>query len=529
MPFEKDLQNSRVYKRVACRSSALSLTDSARLRGMSSLFSDTTLDKVSKVSFISLPVSYKELTNSDCYETKAVSCRSLSNQGNPEGSHQREHDIFRSLVAPKADEILVVGVHVGMKSTAVSYVKIPYETEDYAMHILEWPGSNDRLVRRVPTAVTYEVGRRRNISWGFECPADCNVGSSRAVRDRFTAYLDPRMLSLAHQALTKDKFESLEDVEMWFEDFLRSLYKHTARSLTEFFKIDDWRTYKVEYAFSVPTVWEDSGTVISFFRAILERAGFGETVEHSISTELTEEEAIAKYASMDVKLQEGNILLVLNDGERSESIPAFEVISLEILKGPDGKNFKIPKLKMLKFAYGGPSYSINIDHVFEDEVKRRLKLIPEDSFPYSLQCIADGLLETFQVFVRSETEALDDFEKIELRLPFVPREFYHADARIRDGRMLFTIGEIWCMYDKSLGSLFSFLNWLKSFKQISHLVISGNRISFPYVQKRVREYLGKEAQVNLIICKCPDLAVSNGLILDRMGSITQSLSSHGNT
>jgi hypothetical protein len=102
MPFEKDLQNSRVYKRVTCRSSASSLTDSARLRGMSSLFSDTTLDKVSKVSFISLPVSCKELANSDCYETKAVSCENLSNQGNPEGSHQREHDIFRSLVAPKA-------------------------------------------------------------------------------------------------------------------------------------------------------------------------------------------------------------------------------------------------------------------------------------------------------------------------------------------------------------------------------------------------------------------------------------------
>jgi hypothetical protein len=131
---------------------------------------------------------------------------------------------------------------------------------------------------------------------------ECNVGSSRAIRDRFTAYLDPRMLSLAHQALTKDEFDSFEDVEMWFEDFLRSLYKHTARSLTEFFEIDDWRAHKVEYVFSVPTEWKDSGAVISIFRAILERAGFGETVEHSISTELTEEEAIVKYASMDVKL-----------------------------------------------------------------------------------------------------------------------------------------------------------------------------------------------------------------------------------
>ena len=118
MPFEKDLQKSRVYKRVAHRSSASSLTDSARLRGMSSLFSDTTLDKVSKVSFISLPVSFKELANSDCYETKAIGCRSVSNQGNPEGSHQCEHDIFRSLVVPKVvNEKLVVGVHIGMKWT----------------------------------------------------------------------------------------------------------------------------------------------------------------------------------------------------------------------------------------------------------------------------------------------------------------------------------------------------------------------------------------------------------------------------
>jgi hypothetical protein len=94
-----------------------------------------------------------------------------------------------------------------------------------------------------------------------------------------------------------------------------------------------------------------------------------------------------------------------------------------------------PSLRLL----GGPSYSINIDHVFEDEVKRRLKLIPEDSFPYSLQCIADSLLRDFQIITRCGTEELDELMKIWLRLPSVPRGFYHADARIRDGRMVFTM------------------------------------------------------------------------------------------
>ena len=198
------------------------------------------------------------------------------------------------------------------------------------MHIREWPGLHDRMIGRVPTVVAYEAGRRRNTSWGFECPMGFMFGSSRAVRDKFTLYLDPTLLSLVHQVYTEDIFGSLEDVEMWFEDFLRSLYKHIVRYFIEFFKINDWKSYNVEFVFSVPIIW-DSSAVIPSFRAILARAGFGEAEEHTISTELTEEEAMAKYASMGVKLQEGNILLVLDDGERSKV--RFPTSSKEKLAG----------------------------------------------------------------------------------------------------------------------------------------------------------------------------------------------------
>ena len=55
-----------------------------------------------------------------------------------------------------------------------------------------------------------------------------------------------------------------------------------------------WDDLNIEFLFSVPTTWKPNPTV-ERFRTIVQRAGFGRAINHTVSIGLTEAEAAAVH------------------------------------------------------------------------------------------------------------------------------------------------------------------------------------------------------------------------------------------
>ena len=163
--------------------------------------------------------------------------------------------------------------------------------------ISEWPGSTDRIVKKVPTALYYSAGNRRPKKWGFECPPPGSTEHGTMVRDCFKLYLVEEYFQKTLGSLGDHAPGNFEDVQMWFEDFLTALYQEIKKYISEKLKLDDWRAVKVEYLFSVPTTWDNHPEALEMFKAIAAKAGFGESEEHSIQIPLSEAEAAAVYTA----------------------------------------------------------------------------------------------------------------------------------------------------------------------------------------------------------------------------------------
>jgi len=114
-----------------------------------------------------------------------------------------------------------------------------------------------------------------------------------AVKDMFKFYLDKTFL--------RDKFEgnfeaapgNLDDVVLWFGDFLRELYAHIKKYLQDIWKVD-FNLTKVEYIFGLPTSWKDNYKLVQLFRSTAVEAGFR---TDNIILDLTEAEASAIFTA----------------------------------------------------------------------------------------------------------------------------------------------------------------------------------------------------------------------------------------
>ena len=64
----------------------------------------------------------------------------------------------------------------------------------------------------------------------------------------------------------------MKEVEKWYEDYLRLLYRHIEFKLNPELLRTSWHNAKIEFIFSVPTTWKPP--TVEKFRAVAERAGF---------------------------------------------------------------------------------------------------------------------------------------------------------------------------------------------------------------------------------------------------------------
>ncbi|OCK89975.1 uncharacterized protein K441DRAFT_581770 [Cenococcum geophilum 1.58] len=375
-------------------------------------------------------------------------------------------------------ELIIVGIDLGLTYTGVAFYPSGDDTTTVAV-ISEWPGSTDRIVKKVPTALYYSAGNRRPKKWGFECPPPGSTEHGMMVKDRFKLYLVEEFFQKTLGGLGDHAPGNFEDVQMWFVDFLTALYKEIKKCISEKLELDDWRAARVEYLFSVPTTWDNHPEVLEMFKAIAAKAGFGESEEHSVQISLSEAEAAAVYTAASQRnrhlvgvpaksasladdlsrLRQGDTVLVCDAGGGTTDVAVLKVSSIKRFVGPEG----------------------------EEEITELGQL-----------------------------DCVDDLN----------RSYSNADAKIRDGRMVFSLEEIRSMFDTQITEIFKLIDkQLENLKAghpsevVSHFVISGGLGSSQYVQDRIKEHYEYDPhgkKIKILISTHPQLVVCKGLVLDRL-------------
>jgi hypothetical protein len=158
--------------------------------------------------------------------------------------------------------------------------------------IQRWPGTN-MLENKVPTRLAYKAGNSRIHSWGFACPSLEDVGPGMGVKELFKFFLDKPTLVECFKKNPKATPGTFRDVVLWYTDFLTALYGHIVTHLKDPPWLVDCNSTKIEYIFSLPTLWKDKDKVLGDFEEIVKEAGFGTDENCSVVVGLTEGEASA--------------------------------------------------------------------------------------------------------------------------------------------------------------------------------------------------------------------------------------------
>lgn len=186
--------------------------------------------------------------------------------------------------------------------TLIEYSGVAYANlsigSDSIKWIQKWPGRSQANENKVPTTIVYPKNESIPCSWGFlseMSPERTAVGKD--YKNWFKTYLDPLRLN---QAQFSDRYgtpKSNAEVEKYYTDYLRLLYRHVETKLGPEIQGATWQQAKIEFVFAVPTTW--SPTVVETFRTVIYRAGFGSWPGHNVSMGLTEAEAAAVHTSIE--------------------------------------------------------------------------------------------------------------------------------------------------------------------------------------------------------------------------------------
>jgi hypothetical protein len=111
------------------------------------------------------------------------------------------------------------------------------------------------------------------------------------VKDMFKFYLDNSYQRDGSGRNFEDAPDTLDDVALWYKDFLTALYDH----IIDYLQNDlDLKSTTVEFIFSLPTSWNDKSKLARIFREIVSNTGFG---VDNVIMRLTEGEAAAVFTA----------------------------------------------------------------------------------------------------------------------------------------------------------------------------------------------------------------------------------------
>jgi hypothetical protein len=369
-------------------------------------------------------------------------------------------------------------------------------------------------------------------SWGFlsESAAETSA-EDKDYKEWFKTSLDPSKLAQKQAEDPESAPSSLQEVEKWYEDYLRKMYEYLAFKLgSELAPGIEWETAKIEFIFSVPTTWPVI-PVVENFKRIVHRSGFGVHASHSVSIGLTEAEAAAVHVSTEAPgiFRERDILLVCDAGGGTTD--------LSVLRVTNTVNQSI-SLQQLDVVFGETIGSAAIDYEFEKLVARRLNaahaisplpILPEDA-AWEMMKSRD-----FQA-VKCEYGSPDDTPLFSIGIPRAPHTYTNLDpeVRIKGGEMTFEREDLQTLFDKQIAKLCRLIDTqlqalYQKFpnEQVAHLVLSGGLGNSAYVQSRLRAHyaatkLPNAAEVRVRVAPDPQLAVCKGLVVDRVRKLLTS-------
>ena len=243
----------------------------------------------------------------------------------------------------------------------VSYANLSIGSE-YVKWIQKWPGRSQANENKVPTIVVYPNHTTVPSSWGFL--SETVTEQNKVFKDWFKTHLDPVRLALAQIQDPEDAPRSIEEVEKYYTDYLRLLYRHIESKLASDIEGATWQHASIEFIFSVPTTWEPE--VVERFRNIVQQAGFGSYPSHQMDIGLTEAEAAAVHTSVEASgiFKERDVLLVCDAGGGTTD--------LSVLRATDTTGETL-SLEQLDVVYGDSIGSAAIDAGFEKLVRARLE------------------------------------------------------------------------------------------------------------------------------------------------------------
>lgn len=419
--------------------------------------------------------------------------------------------------------------HLG---TGVGYSNLSLGNEAVRW-VQKWPGRFQANENKVPTVIVYPAGSREPSSWGFLSETAAETGAQdKEYKEWFKTALDPDTLREMQMEDPEGSPSSLQEVEMWYGDYLRKMYEYLAYKLGSELSGVSWEEAKIEFIFSVPTTWAPVPTVENFKR-IVNNAGFGYYPQHTVTIGLTEAEAAAVHVSTEAPgiFRENDILLVCDAGGGTTDLSVLKVT---------GTTSQATSLQQLDVVFGETIGSAAIDYEFERIVMQRL-ILAHTTAPLPIDP-ADAAWEMmksrdFQA-VKCEYGAPDDTPLFSIAIPYVPYTYSNPDpeVRIRHGEMMFERGDLQRLFDKQIAKLFRLIDsQLRSLhqkfpdEQVAHLVLSGGLGNNAYVQSQLRRHYARtsipNAQlISVRIAPDPQLAVCKGLVSDRVRKLLTSRS-----
>ncbi|KAF8534151.1 hypothetical protein BDD12DRAFT_809611 [Trichophaea hybrida] len=420
---------------------------------------------------------------------------------------------------------IVVGIDLGYTHTGVAYSRVESGKIKETDIISSWP-NRDEVVYKVPTQVAYMTDHKGPTAWGFTRPR-----RKETVEKYFKLSLDPSLQPETDPDDEDDEDDDfMTDVKKWFTDFLGALRVWINKTLEREYEVSlASQSTEVEYVFSVPTTWTPQ--VVSDYQEIINNAGYSKATGHTAIIGLTEAEAAAVYTSVDhaksgqkkFQLKRGDILIACDGGGGTTDVSVLKVESLKD---------DIPQLKQLHCVEGDIAGSVKIDEAFTELVRSRLKRI-ENLSPEELARIAEIMTNEFEYFQtvkhKMGKKEITLLSVISIEVPDLGQNYSHAEAKIEDGKMMFTLSEIEGLFETQISTILKLIDRQLGYLQTTHpsetvkyLVLSGGLGSSAYVQQRIREHLvlnkvhPNAQNISIIISKDPQLVVCRGLVLSRL-------------
>ncbi|OAQ94032.1 Hsp70 family chaperone [Purpureocillium lilacinum] len=389
--------------------------------------------------------------------------------------------------------------------------------------INDWPGSGDRGERKVPTTLVYNADDTLS-SWGFMCTDDNETLPGKTRREFFKIFIDGATIAAAQRQGLLNAPKSTADAQRYATDYLREVYSHIKETIE--MQIGrrhfggGWANMAVSFLFSVPTTWTRM-EIINIFKAIIRDAGFGiEGPKHTAQVDLTEAEAaaVATLKTSAIQFNAGSLFLTVDAGGGTTDLSLMRVTSTDMA---------CPRMSQVSAVKGVGIGSTLIDRAFIRLVSQRLAAWPDvqSQLPTNL---ATRMAQShhFRIVKHKFGEKVYMQPKFKIQVEGVSHDFSHPGIGIENGRMVFTMKEIQCLFDAQFEGVMKRvteqLDWLLengSSEQVNFIILSGGLGSSAYIRERMQRQLMAVPHPNathaaVVPCQDPQLVVVRGLLLD---------------